>query len=144
MSNNPIHKFLSWLRDRQERFVVSLKRFLEYLRDKMFEDALEELREIIKSLNNDDNNMKLIAEITIGGDGTIIYAGSVTADKEPLNETTAMQVDVLTEAHHAMKEAVDKVNASLMERGLTEKLANPNRDESGNPRIPGYGIRIIN
>lgn len=75
--------------------------------------------------------MKLIAEIMIGSDGKLKYVGGLSTDKEPLNEATSMQVDVLTETHKAIQEAVDKINDSLTKE-ITDILAFPNCDEYGN------------
>ena len=75
--------------------------------------------------------MKLIAEISIGADGTLLYAGGVTANEEPLNEAAKLQLEVLIDAHEAVKAAIDKINDSLPKE-LTDKLANPNCDEYGN------------
>ncbi|MDE6535883.1 MAG: hypothetical protein K2K82_07755 [Muribaculaceae bacterium] len=88
--------------------------------------------------------MKLIAEISIGADGKLKYAGGLTADKEPLNEATSTRFEVLTMVHEDIKEVIDEINDSLPKE-LTDKLATPNYDEYGNPKEPsGYGIRIIN
>lgn len=132
MSNNPIRKFRSWLRDKHERSVEFLKLVLEYMRDKMLEDALEgmdeEFIEFVKQMNNDNKDMKLIAEIYEYSDnGKILYGVSsrlaTEFDGDEIYDKTQQGEEVarLIELSDKIKETVKSYERSISSTPIADK-----------------------
>lgn len=128
---NPIRKFLSWLRDKHEQCVEFLKLVWEYLLYKMEEDDNimdEEFREMIKVLNNDNKDMKLIAEIyEYSNNGEVLYSVSsrlaTERDGDEVYDKTQQSEEVarLIELSDKIKETVKSYERSISSTPIADK-----------------------